>query len=326
MRETNRARQAVLQAVNPDAPDSAMAIMKQTLTAMLKDHGQSQAEALRLNAERQERFERELREALARIDAKRIEQQRGPRGGLDFEDAVSGFVTAAVQGAPCIVDVTADTAGLRTRCKRGDLVVRFTDESVFAGAGVVFEAKRDASFTAQRALAELEVARTNRNASSGVFVMARSHAPDGFPRFARHGNNVLVIWDDTDPGADPYLHAAILLGLWLATRGKTVGTDSDLQGLTDIEGRIEDELRRLERMDKHNESIRKSSDGIGDEIRRARKQLELLVRRAKGTLAALNVALQEEDVEKGCPISLPEASFDDATRAVTAAADDAMSS
>jgi hypothetical protein len=40
----------------------------------------------------------------------------------------------------------------RTRCKKGDLVVRFTQESAFNGAGVVFEAKRDASCTAQRRL------------------------------------------------------------------------------------------------------------------------------------------------------------------------------
>lgn len=301
-----------------------MATMKQTLTALLKDHARSSADALRLQAERQERFEKELREALARIDGKRTEAQRGPRGGLDFEDAVATFVTAAVQGAPCIVEVTADTAGLRTRCKKGDLLLRFTDESAFAGAGVVFEAKRDASFTSQRALAELEVARANRNACAGVFVMARSHTPEGFPRFARHGNSVLVVWNDSDPASDPYLHAAILLGLGLATRGKKAGAEGDLEALTDIEGRVEDEIRRLDRMDKHNESIRKNSDGLGDEIRRSRKQLEILIRRAKSSLAILNVELQEEEIEKASPITLAGTSLDTARQAVTQAVDDTV--
>jgi hypothetical protein len=322
VRETNGARQAVLHAVNPDAADSPMATMKQTLTALLKDHARSSGDALRLQAERQERFEKELREALARIDGRRTEAQRGPRGGLDFEDAVATFVTAAVQGAPCIVEVTADTAGLRTRCKKGDLLLRFTDESAFAGAGVVFEAKRDASFTSQRALAELEVARANRNACAGVFVIARSHAPEGFPRFARHGNSVLVVWNDSDPSSDPYLHAAILLGLGLATRGKKAGAEGDLEALTDIEGRVEDEIRRLDRMDKHNESIRKNSDGLGDEIRRSRKQLEILIRRAKSSLAILNVELQEEEIEKASPITLAGTSLDTARQAVTQTVDD----
>jgi hypothetical protein len=316
VRETNRARQAVLHAVNPDAPDSPMAIMRLTLTTLLKEHTQLQSNALRLQAERQEKFEKEVCEALARMDATRTAERRGPRGGLDFEDAVADFVSASVEGAPCVVEVTADTAGVRTRCKKGDLVVRFTDESVFAGSGVVFEAKRDASFTARRALGELDVARANREACAGVFVMARSHAPDGFPRFARFGQNVLIVWDETDPTSDAYLHAAVLLGLALATRRKRIGDPGNLAALQDIEGHIEDEIRRLDRMDKHNESIRKNSDGIGDEMRRARKQLELLVRKAKSTLVALNFEVQEEDLEKASPIMLPETSFGDAILAI----------
>ena len=93
------------------------------------------------------------------------------------------------------------------------------------------------------------------------------------------------MWDETDATADPYLHAAILLGLGLATRGKTVGDQGDLEALRDIEGRIEDELRRLEKMEKHNEGIRKNSDGIADEIRKAQRQLDLLLRNAKSTLS-----------------------------------------
>jgi hypothetical protein len=94
-------------------------------------------------------------------------------------------------------------------------------ESAFAGAAVVFEAKRDATYTVQEALDELDAARKNRDAAVGVFVMARSHASDVFPRFARYGNNVLVVWDDRDPTTDAYLHAAILLGIGLVTRTET---------------------------------------------------------------------------------------------------------
>ena len=316
VRETNSARQAVLHAVNPDAPDSPMAIMKQTLTTLLKEHSRSQAEALKQQQERQERFEKEVREALVRLESKRAQDQKSPRGGFDFEDAVVEFVTGAVRGAPCVVEATGNTAGLRNRCKKGDLVIRFTQESAFDGAGVVFEAKRDASYTAQKALEELDTARANRNAVAGVFVMARSHAPEGFPTFARFGSNVLVVWDETDATADPYLHAAILLGLGLATRGKTVGDQGDLEALRDVEGRIEDELRRLEKMEKHNEGIRKNSDGIADEIRKAQRQLDLLLRKAKSTLIALNIELHEEHVERSSPIALHSASYAAATAAL----------
>src|SRR5680860_280862 len=316
VRETNSARQTVLHAMNPDAPDSPMAIMKHTLTTLLKEHSSSRADALKQQAERQERLENEVREALIRLESKRTHNQKSPRGGFDFEDAVVEFTTEAVHGAPCVVEVTGNAAGLRSRCKKGDLVLRFTHESAFNGAGVVFEAKRDASYTAQKALEELDTARANRNACAGVFVMAKSHAPDGFPAFARFGNNVLVVWDETDAMADPYLHAAILLGLSLATRGSTVGDQGDIEALRDVEGRIEDELCRLEKMEKHNEGIRRNSDGIADEIRKAQRQLDLLLRKAKSTLVALNIELDEEHVERSSPIALHSASYAAATAAL----------
>ena len=170
----------------------------------------------------------------------------------------------------------------------------------------------------KKALEELDTARANRNAGAGVFVMARSHAPDGFPTFARFGSNVLVVWDETDAATDPYLHAAILLGLGLATRSRTVADQGDLEALRDVEGRIEDELRRLEKMEKHNEGIRKNSDGIADEIRKAQRQLDLLLRKAKSALTALNVELRDESVERSNPIILPSESYTTATTALSA--------
>jgi hypothetical protein len=196
-------------------------------------------------------------------------------------------------------------------------VVRFTQESAFEGARVVFEAKRDASYTAQKALEELDTARANRNAGAGVFVIARSHAPDAFPTFARFGSNVLVVWDETNAAADPYLHAAILLGLGLSTRSRSVGDQADLEAMRDIEGRIEDELRRLDKMEKHNDGIRKNSDGIADEIRKGQRQLDLLLRKARSTLTALNVELHDEAVERSTPIQLPPDSYAVSTGALS---------
>ena len=111
VRETHRARQAVLAAVNPDAPDSPMAIMKTALTGLLAEHAKSQSDLLRAQQERQEKFEKEVRDALTRMETRRIQDQKTPRGGLDFEQAVAEFVTGAVRGAPCVIDLTGNTSG-----------------------------------------------------------------------------------------------------------------------------------------------------------------------------------------------------------------------
>lgn len=316
VRETHQAREEVLSAVNPDAPNSPMGILKVSLTKLLQDQAATQNEVAKQHEARQAEFEKEVREALARIETKRSLDQKSTRGGLDFEDAVISFVRAATQGAPCVFDVTAATAGIG-RCKKGDAVLRFTEESAFAGAGVVFEAKRDATYTVQRAIDELDAARKNRNAAAGVFAMARSHANDVFPRFARFGSNVLVTWDDQDPATDAYLHAAVLLGMALVMRSRTTGDASDIAALRDVEARIEGELSRLEKMEKHSDAIRKNVDGISDEIRKAQKALDLLLRKAQSTLRALNVELHDEGAECDSPISLPNGSFQEAVLALS---------
>lgn len=304
VRESNRARQMLMSAVNPDAPDSPMAIMKNSLTTLLKEHAVQQSALLEQQQERQKKFEGEVREALTRLETRRVMDQKTPRGGIDFEDVVAGFVASAVRGAPCVVEASGNATGALARCKKGDVVVRFTPESAYAGSAVVFEAKRDASYTAQKALEELDAARKNRGASAGVFIMAKSHAPDTFPRFSRYGNNVLTVWDDQDPASDPYLHAAVLLGVGLVTRSKTVGDAGDVTAIHDLESRIENELNRLAKMEKHNESIKKSADNISEEIRKAQKALDLMLRNAKTTLRALNIELAEEAAERSSPIAL----------------------
>lgn len=318
VRETHRARQDVLAAVNPDAPASPMAILKASLTKLLQDQASVQLELVKRQEERQVQFEKEVREALVRIETKRVQDQKTTRGGLDFEDAVTAFVRAATQGAPCVFDVTGATAGVG-RCKKGDAVIRLSAESAFAGAGVVFEAKRDGTYTVQRALDELDAARKNRDVAAGVFVMARSHASDVFPRFARYGNNVLVVWDDGDPTTDPYLHAAILLGMGLITRCRTAGDPGDITAMRDIESRIEGELARLEKMEKHSEVIRKNVDGIDDEIRKAKKALDLLLRKGKSMLRALNVELTDEAAETASPLTLPNGALEEAVLALSRA-------
>ncbi len=304
VRETNQARQEVLAAVNPDRPGSPLEVLKSSLTKLLKEQGAEQASLAKLQQERQVAFEKEIRETLARLETRRASEEKSPRGGMDFEDAVVAFLVAATEGAPCVLEATGSTAGTG-RCKKGDAVLTFGGESAFAGAAVVFEAKRDASFTVQRALDALDAARKNRGAGVGVFVMARSHAGDAFPRFARHGNNVLVTWDDQDPSTDPCLHAAVLLGMALVSRSRASGDAGDIAALKDIETRIEGELSRLERMERNNDAIRKNSDGIGDEVRKAKRALDVLLEQGRSVLRALKVEVGDEGLERKSPITLP---------------------
>ena len=310
MRETHEARRSLLEAVNPDAPGSPMATIKSTLTTMLSEHIKSQRDATELQKVRQDKLEIEIRESLARLEAKRQSDQGSPRGGLDFESAVTAFVKHVVAGGPYVAEPTGNSVGVLPRRKIGDLVVKFTQESAYEGAALVVESKRDASYTIAKSLDELDLARKNREAGAGVFVMARTHAGPDFPIFARSGHNVSVIWDPEDSSTDPYLHAAVLLGIALATRKRHLGDTGDLQALTDVEQRIATEIERLAKIAKANESIRRQSETISDEVRKGREKLDILVCKAKETLKALNVEIQDEGVERQTPISFESDSLD----------------
>jgi hypothetical protein len=307
LRSVQESRGVLLRAVNPDVAGSPMATIRSSLTVLLEQHFKQQQQALSAFQERQTKLDQQIHEALARLDERRRGLAKAPSGGIAFEHAVLCFVQESLRGAPVVAETTRAVVGKRSNCKVGDQVVRFTAESLYAGAAFVVEAKRDAGYTAAKALAELEVARGNRDAVCGVFVMAQSHAQPGFPHFARHGADILVIWDEEDETTDAYLHAAVLLATALTARARRPEDAGSRDALRDVEQRICKELDRHAKMRKMIESIEKNAHELSEELRRGSDKLEGLLRSAKSTLKALDVELAEEEADGAPPVAFPQA-------------------
>ena len=316
VRETEQARRTLLLAINPELSDSPMAVLKSALETLLKQSAQTQHEMLEAQRARQEKFEKEVQSALTRLETRREDEMKGPRGGFSFQEAVSRFVHEAVIGGPYVVTDAGNTTGSRRGCKVGDLVVRFTSESAFHGSAVVVEAKRDESYNLARALEEMEIARANREAEAGVFVLSASHAPASFPRFSRYGKDLLVLWDNEDPRTDPYLHAALLAALSLASRKRMSTDEGNIRALENVAERIEAEISRLGKMRTHNETIRRNTDSIAEEIRKGEDKLALLLTRASEVMKALNAEVHDAEAERKSPISLPVGSLERASALV----------
>lgn len=251
-----------------------------------------------------------MHEALQRIEHRRREEQQGSRGGGVFEDVVAEFVQNQLGGHGYIVETTGNVVGLRPKCKVGDLVIHFPKEHLFAESRVVVEAKRDKSYSVSKALDEISTARKNRGAAAGIFVLAGSHAGPGFQTFARYGTDVVVVWDDEDPSSDPYLQAALMVGLALATRSKSNADEGDLQALEKIDQRIEVELKRLDKIRKSAEAITRQARTIEEEVAKGEKKLTSILDDAKKTLLALNVELQDDAAERQAPIEVSPPSKD----------------
>ena len=169
---------------------------------------------------------------------------------------------------------------------------------------MVIEAKHDRSYTVAKSLEELETARKNRGASVGLFVMSASHAPAGFPEFARYGSNILMTWDQEDDLTDHRFRAALTAALCLASRKATTADEGDIQALDRIRIDIEKQLDRLGKVRKSNDNIRSNVEKIEDEIRKSEKDLKKLLGNAEKTLCALNVELVNEAEEARTPIRL----------------------
>ena len=91
-------------------------------------------------------------------------------------------------------------------------------ESAAPCAKIVVEAKEDASYDLKTALAEIETARQNREAESGLFVFSKKTAPAGLEPLARYGNDVVVVWDADDVATDTHLRLGLSVARALCTR------------------------------------------------------------------------------------------------------------
>src|SRR5690606_2689269 len=104
-RETHQARAELLQAINPARERSPLAVIKTSLTSLLAEHTKSTKEQLDEARKQTAEFQRDLRDAVQRIETRRREEKRSARGGGVFEDAVAEFVQSTVGGLGYLVDM-----------------------------------------------------------------------------------------------------------------------------------------------------------------------------------------------------------------------------
>jgi hypothetical protein len=303
-RESEKATHTIRHEMNADAPGSALALLKSSLSAQLDGHIKRQDEERRASEERQRKMVDDFREAMARFDERKLAESQSTRGGLAFEDAVADQVHVLTRGSTVIVDAVGTTVGHRAGCKVGDLVVRHGPDTLYAGSALVIEAKREKGYTVTRALQELDTARQNRGATAGLFVMSRSHVPAGFGGFRVFGNDVLVVWDAEDPSTNAYLDASLVIGLLLAARGRRQGDPGQIDALADIEARIAKEIERHEAMRSHVDGIQRHAEALQKELSTSDKKLKTLADNARKTLKALNVEQTDIAEERKSPIGL----------------------
>lgn len=276
-----RAQRQISNEFSLDDDSSALARMRRELL-----------EVFNKQKEAGDRFQKEVVETLAAMNARREEAGRSTRHGEVFESDVFLFLQTRSQGAGDVATPTGATTGQIKSCKVGDVVIELGREHVAAGARVVVEAKEKVGYSLQAALEELHRARENRAAEAGLFVFSRSATPEGLEPLSRHGCDVVVSWDASDPSTDVILIAGLEIARALCTQAQATGDleEADLEGIDRAILEIErqasglDEIKRFAETIKNNsEKILKRNAIVSDGLR---KQVESL-REKTGVLSVL---------------------------------------
>ncbi|MBI2808196.1 MAG: hypothetical protein HYX68_24690 [Planctomycetes bacterium] len=219
-------------------------------------------------------FHQEVRLTLESFKVRREADERSTQHGNAFQDEVGAVLQADAQKAGDLFEATGNKVGVIPYCKVGDYVITLGSESVAAGARIAVEAKEDKSYHLTKALQEIEQARKNREAQIGLFVYSKQSAPTGLAPFVRHGQSILVIWDQTDSASDIFLQAGVSVAKALVVRERLAEERSkDMVALRKALEAITKEVTALAQISKWAQTVKRTGDKIGKKADLLQKKL-----------------------------------------------------
>ncbi len=275
------AQQRISAEFSLDQETSALARMRREMLGVLEKHGKDDVA-----------FREAVLAGLAEIRGRYEERQKSTRHGDDFEADFFAVVQERVQGTGDIVISTASTPGAIRHNKKGDAVLELGPDHRAAGARIVFEAKQDASYTLDKARAEIDVARRNRKAAVGVFVFSAATAPEGLLPFQRVGDDVFVRWDALDPVSDVWLEAGIEVAKALCSRD-AAEREAEAAEIEEIEaaiGAIAQQAEFLDQITTSAKTIESSTAKIRERVRKSQKDLNRQVLRLRSIVDDLKAS------------------------------------
>ena len=246
MSRVEGAQKKITREFSLDEEDTALARMQKKLLDVLENQRQTNAQ-----------FQEEVKISLAEMNTRKKEAAKSTLHGLEFEDQVYGFVNDLNVNTGDFVTQTGNQTGDFGRSKKGDVVIQLGSEHVATGARIVIEAKDDKSYTIDGALAELEEAKKNRDASIGLFVFSSGSAPTGLEAFKRYGDDLMVVWNAEDANTNVILEAGVSVSkaLCVQSRGHSEELGADIDAIREAVLDIEKQREGLEEITKSASAI-----------------------------------------------------------------------
>jgi hypothetical protein len=278
VREVASASQAITREFTLDLEESSLNRMRREFLGALDTLARTQTE-----------FQAEVRATLEAFRARRDESYRSTRHGREYETLVCEVLGGEIRRLGDVFIECGASVGRIRNSKAGDAVADLGPDSAVPGARIVMEAKAEKGYDVQRALHELKAARDNRDAQIGIFVLARRVVSGGLEPLSRFGSDIVVVWDENDPGTDVYLKAAYSLAraLIIARNRETVETKADLELIDTALLEINRKAHSLDEVMTSAQTVQNAGERIFTRIRIVKESLLKEVEKLQDQLAAL---------------------------------------
>ncbi len=265
VRRVESAQKQISNEFSLDAENSALARMKRELTQMIEAQNRAAQE-----------FQTQVVSALDAMRARKSAEAASTTHGHDFQDEGFTILQDLATRAGDIAEDTGNSVGLIARSKVGDAVITLGADNAAAGARIAVEFKEDASYTLKSTLEEIDVARKNRDAGVGLFVHSRRTAPAGVEALARHGSDIVVVWDSEDETSDAYLKAGFMAAKALAVRARLENAErtADFQAIDKSLAEIQRQVRYLDEIRTWSSTIKNNAEKVIDRVERMQKALD----------------------------------------------------
>ena len=226
-----RSREDLLKQFSASDGQNPLADFKAGTVAALNRANDAQQEHMRAMLEKLASLEKEL-QGLRDERQKRLEladvEDKGTAKGRTYEEAVAEALDAIAHAQGDDSDAVGDARGATG--KAGDVVVSIDAAGGPARGRIVFEAK-NSKLSRPKAMAELDAARSDRNAQFAVMVVpSDENLPAKTPALREfNGDKLIVVFDLDDPTTRLSLEVAYALARSrvLMQRGNDDGIDAD---------------------------------------------------------------------------------------------------
>lgn len=267
VQRVERAQKQIADEFTLDSETSALARMRRELLGTVEKQAAAMYE-----------FQETVKVELAKFTATREANARSTTHGNEFEATLLRWIERRANETGDVCKATGNETGSIKNNKIGDAVVELGPEHRAAGAKIVVEAKEDASYRLAKAREEIEIARKNRGAEVGIFVLSAKSAPEGWERFRVIGPDVFVAWDAEDPASDVYLDAAFAVARALCTRARHGAPSAvDFEAFEAAVRDVEKQLQGLDEIDTSAQTIANGAAKIRERARLMKARIEKAV-------------------------------------------------